>query len=273
MLTGKNYYAFGDSFTWGQGLPDCYHPDIDLEDSIVEEPSKLTYANKLADHYGLNLINCSRPGSSPISQFIRFNYHYPKMKMDDLVTFLWPYSMRSAIIIERDIWHPTPFNYGMNIDSIEEDLQNQNWWEISILPNMEESTHPTLPGQQIDIEKYYSDYQTELNSLFLLSTYMQSVRAMCDAKGIHYVDFVLHAADLDKLKQVAQLNIPQTEHIKKMNLPRKAMEEYTTFSKIRKRINAWTGLNMWYAPDGHFNEDTHIFWANKYRKHIDRLSY
>ena len=185
MLTGKNYYAFGDSFTWGQGLPDCDHPHS--EQHIVNRPSKLTYANKLADHYGLNLINCSRRGSSPISQFIRFNYHYPKMKMGDLVTVLWPNSNRSSIICEKDIWHP-----GSNIDTIENDMRNQKGWEINIMPNVDKLCHPTFPDQQIDVERYYRDYYTQLNSLFLLSSYMQSVRTMCDAKGILYVDFVLH---------------------------------------------------------------------------------
>ena len=52
MLTGKKtLYAFGDSFTYGHGFPDCL--------TSITGPSIFPYPNILAKKYGYDLKNCS----------------------------------------------------------------------------------------------------------------------------------------------------------------------------------------------------------------------
>jgi len=254
MLTGKNYYAFGCSFTFGDGFPDC-----------VEglTPSTKTYPNKIADHYGLNLKNCSQAGSSPVGQFNRFHYKYHNMNKGDLVTFIWPASWRYNIIQEWDL----EFIEDVNKTDVA-------YFESNFNPGLRQTPHPSFPeSKYVETETWYSDYYTHLNSVINLSTYIHTVEKMCELKGIHCVQTILHEEDLILLKQLQKYDLPHNHHFKDTKFQTMGMNCYVRYEGITARVTRFTGLEPGYLPDRHFNEDTHIIWAHYFSRKIDRLSY
>jgi hypothetical protein len=62
----KRLVVFGDSLTYGHGLPDA-------DNLKFEKPSSLSWANTVAMNYGLELYNKAIPGSGNDSMFRAFN--------------------------------------------------------------------------------------------------------------------------------------------------------------------------------------------------------
>jgi len=94
MKTKSNrLIVFGCSYTYGQGLKDCLEKvyfGIDLS-----APSKLGWAQMLADSLNLELINKSRPGSSNFEillTLLEFDF-----KHNDSVVIMWSHSVRDMI--------------------------------------------------------------------------------------------------------------------------------------------------------------------------------
>lgn len=251
MSTGKKtLFAFGDSFTFGHGFPDCL--------TFQTGPSTFSYPNLLAKKNGYDLVNLSQPGSSPIAQFYRFHFRYPEIQAGDIVTFLWPFSMRSAILCEQD-----PYQINDNAPFPIE--------EIGILPGTSTSEGP-YRDRVIDIEKWYTDYTTEFHDIILLTTYMNSVEQMCKARDIKCIQLLLHCSDLHNLQALQELNIEHTNHFRDWKLQPRSLESYIRTDRLRNKINKFFNLECGFLPDGHFNADAHKFWAHIFSKHIDRVS-
>ena len=250
MLTGKKtLYAFGDSFTYGHGFPDCL--------TSITGPSIFPYPNILAKKYGYDLKNCSAPGSSPLAQFYRFHFKYPEMQSGDVVTFLWPFSMRSAILNEQhieEINDTSPF-------PIE---------EVMIMPGESTSMGPDNETV-IDLEQWYMDYTSRFHSVILLTTYMNSVLQMCKAKNIKCCQLLLHCRDLSDIRLLQHKNIEQTAHFRDWQLQSNSLEIYIRDDRTRNRINKSLKLDCGFLPDGHFNLDAHKLWAQIYSKKISNL--
>lgn len=251
MLTGKKLHAFGDSFTFGHGLPDC----MDVGGS------SRAYPNKLANHYGMDLVLHALPGSSPLAQYNRFILNYDDLEPGDLVTFLWPFSMRSVLYDDTDIFAIDPTG---------------PWYlpEILLLiPAGEEDAVIMGPnGKNINQMEYYERWSNNFQHLLLLSTYIKSVKVMCAHKGVHCVQHILDCHDHNCLKHIKSLGMSISSPLSDYEFHARSFQHYITNHHIQKLINRITHLNLDFLPDGHFNEDTHKLWAHLYTKDIDRLT-
>ena len=251
MLTGKKLHAFGDSFTWGHGLPDC----SDLTGS------SRAYPHKLANHYDMDLVLHAQPGSSPLAQYNRFILNYDNLEPGDLVTFLWPFSMRSVLYQETDIYAIDPTGP----------------WELPevlvLIPGDDDDPEYIGPNHTpINLMEYYKHWTNNFQCLLLLSTYIKSVQVMCENKGVHLVQHILDCHDYFGLKHIKSLGMSISTPLSDFEFHHKSFQSYITKQHHQKLINRMTRLELDFLPDGHFNEDTHILWAHLFTKYIDRLS-
>lgn len=122
--------VFGCSYTYGQGLADCYVPPNDCG----PVPSQLGWPNQLAHRLGLDLINNSAPGSSNIQILWRLlNF---KFQEDDLCVTMWshfdrhPYSKLrfDPSVIKWDEYENSFITRNGNLDV--EDLSIRNYISI-----------------------------------------------------------------------------------------------------------------------------------------------
>lgn len=99
---------FGDSFTFGQGYPDCkVEPDIPSH-------SLSNWPTMVVKEFGVEYVNASYPGSSNQEIFYRIRTH--KIEPDDFLVIQWSYPDRDAIISKGDIhrigyWKNDKINY------------------------------------------------------------------------------------------------------------------------------------------------------------------
>jgi hypothetical protein len=251
MLTGKKLHAFGDSFTWGDGFPDCHHLT----------GSSRVYPHKLANHYGMELVLHAGSGSSPLAQYNRFILNYDRLEAGDLVTFLWPYSMRSVLYQDTDIFAIDPTGP----------------WELPeilvLIPGCEEEAVMMGPnGKDINLMEFYKNWSNDFQGQLLLSTYIKSVKVMCANKGVHCVQHILDCHDYNCLKHIKSLGMSISSPLSDYEFHARSFQRYITNHHYQKLINRITHLDLDFLPDGHFNEDTHKLWAHLYTKDIDRLT-
>ena len=251
MLTGKKLHAFGDSFTWGDGFPDVNHLT----------GSSRVYPHKLANHYGMELVLHAQPGSSHLAQYNRFILNYDNLEPGDLVTFLWPFSMRSVLYQDTDIFAIDPTGP----------------WELPeilvLIPGCEEEAIILGPnGKDINQMEYYKNWSNDFQCLLLLSTYIKSVKVMCAHKGVHCVQHILDCHDYNCLKHIKSLGMKISSPLSDYEFHPRSFQSYLTVEHYKKLINRMTRLELDFLPDGHANEDTHKLWAHLYTKDIDRLS-
>ena len=95
---------------------------------------------------------------------------------------------------------------------------------------------------------------------------------MCELKGIHCIQTLLHDEDVVLLKKIQKYDLPHNQHFKNYKFQTMGMNCYVRFEGISARVTRFTGLNPDYLPDQHFNEDTHVIWAHYISKKLDRLS-
>ncbi len=90
-------WFFGDSFTYGYGLPDCviYNYELDFYDSGLI-PSKLGWANIVSQTLNLEHINMSLPGMSNLK--IHWKIRNVKFSPEDIVITQWGFPTRCAIL-------------------------------------------------------------------------------------------------------------------------------------------------------------------------------
>lgn len=90
-------WFFGDSYTYGHGLPDCaiYNSELDFYDAGLV-PSKLGWANIVATRTGLPHINMSLPGMSNLK--IHWKLRTVKFDPNDIVIVQWSFPTRCVIL-------------------------------------------------------------------------------------------------------------------------------------------------------------------------------
>lgn len=88
--------AFGCSFTYGHGLPDCYDMIAKLSGSEV---SKLAWPQILANELNADCVNMSSPGSSNkeiLNSVLNFNFD-----TSDIVIIMWSFIDRWCTLIDH----------------------------------------------------------------------------------------------------------------------------------------------------------------------------
>lgn len=190
-------YAFGDSYTFGQGLPDigehfCGGPDV---------ASKQTWPTHLAKLLGTDVENHSHGGASMLHITKLFLDVYHKIQPGDIVVVAWTYFDRWSII-------------NPDLDSIK---------IINLLPNM-----PRGEGQPI-YEEYlpFTNNQHKIEMFCMLSTLIAS---LCELKGVKLYQRALDRMDLRDLKKYKpdwyDLYIPHTGMLV-VNARKKRIEKAT----------------------------------------------
>lgn len=84
--------AFGCSYTYGHGLPDCA-----VGDNAGPEPSKFAWPSLLAEKLDRSVVNMSNPGASNTEmlwKLINFDF-----QPDDICIIIWSYFTRSEFYL------------------------------------------------------------------------------------------------------------------------------------------------------------------------------
>ena len=84
--------TFGDSFTYGHGLPDCHIPP----GLAGPECSKLSWPQLLGDKLGMEVINRAKPGHSNI-EILRDLLRSTDILPTDIVIIGWTYTVRDYV--------------------------------------------------------------------------------------------------------------------------------------------------------------------------------
>lgn len=102
----SNLYAFGDSCTYGYGLPDVWHENVHDEyrcptyNPYSSGASSYAWPNILAKKIDRQCYNFGTPGASNKEILWRFQHVLPDIKTDDMVVFLWSWFDRHCILRE-----------------------------------------------------------------------------------------------------------------------------------------------------------------------------
>jgi hypothetical protein len=143
--------VFGCSYTYGQGLADCINSKF-LSMSHPY-PSKLGWAQQLADKLGLKLVNKSYPGSSNFE--ILFTLLEFKFEPDDVVVIMWSHYIRDMYftwfykipLLRRRLgpWKKTRLAKRWITQLSERDYLSKSWVYMS---------HATLQLEKYGIKKF-----------------------------------------------------------------------------------------------------------------------
>ena len=87
----RRLIAYGCSFTYGDGLEDCWNVKKKIPG---DNPSKLAWPQILADKLGIECVNLGKSGNS--IKYIVNTVLETEFKKDDVVAFLWPYFSRTC---------------------------------------------------------------------------------------------------------------------------------------------------------------------------------
>lgn len=90
-------YFFGDSFTYGHGLPDC--ADYDPKQKIyraTEKPSKYAWPNLVSKELKAKHENLSLPGMSNLH--IHWKLRHTKFEIADIAVVQWSFPYRCVIL-------------------------------------------------------------------------------------------------------------------------------------------------------------------------------
>lgn len=228
-------------------------------------PSKLSYAQKLADHYDMNLNNMASPGSSALSQFNRFHFINNTIHHGDIVIFLWPYSIRSCIYNNLDI---STLDTKMTDD---EHLYGNIECTISCDVNLNHITNHGPNELYFDSSEYMAVFQSDLHDILSLMIYMNCAQHICKNKGIKLVQNILDCNDIKNMNKLKNTENHITSPANELNYHKRSFLSYGKFERTRSRVKKFTGLHIDTVPDGHLNEDMHVLWANICKKAIDKL--
>ena len=92
---------FGDSVTYGHGLPDCItRRDNWEEDWRNLKPSQLGWASIVSNNLRVECVNLAFPGASNMEIHWRIR-GYQDYNLDDIIVVQWSYPNRDAILGER----------------------------------------------------------------------------------------------------------------------------------------------------------------------------
>ena len=91
-------FAFGCSFTYGEGLSDCLNYKSDTGEHMPKHPSKYAYPALLGKMLGKKVVNFGRPGCS--NRYIANKILDTDISKKDVVVILWTQFDRSVIFTE-----------------------------------------------------------------------------------------------------------------------------------------------------------------------------
>lgn len=92
----RRVISFGDSCTFGHGLPDCHD---ETGSGPGDYPSKYAWPAKIAEYLGhLNWVNYAYPGASNKEILWTLMQNERHLKDDDLIFIQWTYPHRKCIL-------------------------------------------------------------------------------------------------------------------------------------------------------------------------------
>jgi len=122
--------TFGDSFTYGHGLPDCHVPP----DLAGPECSKLSWPQLLGDKLGIEVINRAKPGHSNI-EILRDILNSKDILSTDIVIVGWTYAVRDYVFKKNFLGKDISFKVSPwigNKDFIKKWFSVHNEYDLSI---------------------------------------------------------------------------------------------------------------------------------------------
>ena len=154
--------AFGCSYTYGHGLPDC----IMAKGRAGKKPSKFAWPHLLAKKLDKELYNAGVPGASNkliMDTVINFPF-----KPTDTVVILWTYLNRHCILSHKKL-------------EPESKLDN----EVSVLPNGNLHTFiGTYDPKSLMSARYYRYLHNEEDHLIMTNHYISYVRLYLEKHNI-----------------------------------------------------------------------------------------
>lgn len=100
----RRLVAFGCSFTYGHGLPDCHLPG----GRPGPHPSKHAWPAIVAKDLGRECVNLSRPGAS--SKQVAYHILNTEFHKDDIVAIWWPHVTRTCYFHEDGLHQLGPWD-------------------------------------------------------------------------------------------------------------------------------------------------------------------
>ena len=137
------FIAFGCSYTYGQGLADC-HIEPNLPGPL---PSKLGWAQQVADNLGRECVNKGKPGYGNISilqEILTFDF-----EPTDIVSVMWSYRSRETFFSPTG--EPT-----LKGRWDEKWLRQQNVYDLAV-KNMFHMHHAQCYLRSLGLEFYFMD--------------------------------------------------------------------------------------------------------------------
>ena len=160
-------YAFGDSYTFGQGLPDIG----DRMFGPPEDTSKMAWPSHLAKLLDTEVENHSHGGASILHITKLFLDVHHKIKPGDIVVVAWTYFDRWSIIDE---------------------FSNK---VVNLLPNMQRGD----PSQPILAE--YQPFTNDKHKVEMFCMLSTLIASLCQLKGAKFYQRALERFDLWDLKR------------------------------------------------------------------------
>jgi len=235
--------TFGDSSTYGHGLPDCFIPPYNAGDY----PSELGWVNILADKLNIDkIINLARPGASNrfiLHRIINFN----DFKKDDLVIIQFAH-------LTRDFYFKSDskieFVGSWNLDP---DLDLDVNWKYFL-------------GRE-ELEYTFRSYEYILSCINFMKLKESTFHCMSVEPIDNFTKFIDNTnvedtiVGLGSYKFTSALIKNTFEDIKK----------YFTLKDCHQETNHFLNINKDYALDGtHWGEKTHNFCAEKIQYYLEK---
>lgn len=166
---------FGDSLTYGHGLPDCILPGSNgTMTAFGSEPSKLGWAAMVAEELRLPCINRARPGASNLE--ILWTLRQSDITDDDLVIVEWSYPVRDCLL-DHSITRIGPW--------IDDDI-NRRYYEVHQMQDLINRNNLVVEHTALFLDKIGSKWLFFANSYEDYNEY--SRRMIIDCFDYHICD-------------------------------------------------------------------------------------
>lgn len=193
--------AFGDSYTYGHGLRDCYTPPKDGKASQAgKHPSEYVYSSLLAKDLGTkSYINKSIPGCSNRYMLSRI---YSTDYMDgDIVVVGWSYMSRDFIWIEKQP-HWIFQNFGPWVYGDEKNFPIlYGWLERDMLDNYIRSMETIIAGYTYLAHQGVRTFMFNVDGHF--TRYINDLAKIDNSAGLGYAKKLLQ-----KCEEILNLQMP-----------------------------------------------------------------
>ena len=235
--------TFGDSSTYGHGLPDCFIPPYNAGDY----PSKLGWVNILADKLNIDkIVNLARPGASNrfiLHRIINFN----DFKNDDLVIIQFAHLTRD-FYFKND--SKIEFVGSWNLDP---DLDLDVNWKYFL-------------GRE-ELEYTFRSYEYILSCINFMKLKETTFHCMSVEPIDNFTKFTDNTNVEDTI--VGLGNYKFTSALIKNTF--EDIKKYFTLKDCHQETNHFLNIHKDYALDGnHWGEKTHNFCAEKIQYYLEK---